>query len=417
MKPIKRILGILVCMAQFAGGLIAEEIHLGPKDNWFETLNGSGLKPGDIVVLKGGIYSDARKLTLSYVGEEKNRITIRTDAGDPAFFKRPDNRQNSFNLEGAQHLTLENLEITGGSTGIRISGRGDRITRGIWLMGLHIHHTGGAAVTCNNPDNVYERMWFKGNHIHHTSGHGEGFYLGGNNDKAGRTTTVFKDSIIEQNDIHDLIGNNVSQGDGIEIKDGSYNNIIRDNVIHNTKYPGITVYGTDENPPNVIERNQISLSGNNGIQAASDAIIRNNIIFQARADGIRSMNHQSASVGNLRIINNTIVQSKGAGIRVDPPKGAPSGEVIVANNAVFTSNSFRIPKAGHVRIIANQTGDAAKELRMFFPLTGSKLLGAADSTLLPEDDFSGKPRAGRKDVGAYSFDPNGTSRAFRRPRK
>ena len=50
-----------------------------------------------------------------------------------------------------------------------------------------------------------------------------------------------------------------TQGDGIEIKDGAHNNVVRDNVIIRTNYPGITMYGfaRQRAPPNVVERNLI----------------------------------------------------------------------------------------------------------------------------------------------------------------
>jgi hypothetical protein len=96
---------------------------------------------------------------------------------------------------------------------------------------MHIHHVGGVAVTANSPGNAYEGLVFRRNHIHHTSGHGEGFYLGCNNKSDGSTAGYMFNSLVEQNYIHDLNGPNISQGDGVEIKDGSYNNIVRDNVL------------------------------------------------------------------------------------------------------------------------------------------------------------------------------------------
>ena len=45
----------------------------------------------------------------------------------------------------------------------------------------------------------------------------------------------------------DLNGATITQGDGIEIKKGSYANIVRDNVIHDVNYPGITMYDVNSN--------------------------------------------------------------------------------------------------------------------------------------------------------------------------
>ncbi len=114
---------------------------------------------------------------------------------------------------------------------------------------MHIHHIGGVAVTANNPGETYQSLTFRHNHIHHTGGHGEAFYLGSNSKPDGSTDGYIFDSVIENNYIHDLIGGTVSQGDGIELKDGSYDNIVRDNVIHDTNYPGIIVYDADGKAP------------------------------------------------------------------------------------------------------------------------------------------------------------------------
>ena len=78
-------------------------------------------------------------------------------------------------------------------------------------------------------------------------------YLGCNNNGCR-----VANSLIEGNYIHHTNGPTVEQGDGIELKEGSYGNIIRDNVIHDTNYPGIITYSTVGNgPPNVIEGNLI----------------------------------------------------------------------------------------------------------------------------------------------------------------
>lgn len=67
------------------------------------------------------------------------------------------------------------------------------------------------------------------------SGTGEGLYIGCND--AGCTVS---ESVFEYNFIHDLGG---TQGDGIEIKTGSWGNTVRGNVIVGAGYPAITMYG------------------------------------------------------------------------------------------------------------------------------------------------------------------------------
>jgi hypothetical protein len=376
----------------------AKTITLSADDkNWFSILGGPSLDPGDEIILNAGTYSDVRRLEISQRGKAGQPITIRAAGGAKVIFKRPDAKQNTINLAGCQYLIIRDLEITGGDAGIRIGEKGPHPAKFITLENLHIHHIAGVAVTANYPGEVYESLTFRRNHIHHTGGHGEGFYLGSNNKPDGSTNGYIFDSIIENNHIHDLKGDTVSQGDGIELKDGSYGNIVRDNVIHDTNYPGIIVYDADGKSPNIIERNVIWNTGDHGIQAAADAVIRNNIIFDTGGYGIASMNHQSAIVGNLSILHNTILSERSVRIT---PSGKPSGPVLVANNAL--ASSPRIPEHPDISSISNVTG-----VKETFPSSNSRCQGAADAKSPVKVDFNGSDRAGSHDAGAYRFSPDG----------
>ncbi len=409
--------------------LQAKTITLKPTDDWFSVLNGDGLKPGDMVVLRAGTYSDRRMLTLKHRGTEGKPIVIGARAGERVLFKRPDAKQNSFNLVGVQHLKLMNFEITGGSSGIRISADGDTQPKYVTLEGLHIHHIGGVAVTCNHKGSIYEGMVFVGNHIHHTGGHGEAFYLGCNNEKDGSTPGYIFKSVIAHNYIHDLNGPNISQGDGIEIKDGSYGNFIHDNVIHDTKYPGITVYGTDGKLPNRIERNIIWNTGDHGIQAAAEAIIAKNIVYDAGGDAIHVRSHQSADPRDMIIRNNTLIQRKGGktGLRIQKPAKGFGGMITVINNAIYAPIALRTPADTSLWVLRNAGsgnsedkalgkgrwnpgGDLAKDLdQHFYPTANSFLIGKG-MAMGPEDiieptDFLGRPipTKNETDAGAYQY--------------
>ena len=384
---------ITIALPSIAAG---KTITLSPENkDWFTTLSGPSANPGDEFVLEAGTYSDPRRLEISQRGTRDQPITIRAAKGAKVIFKRPDARQNTLNLAGCQHLIIRDIEITGGSAAIRIGKKDKHLAKFITLENLHIHHIGGVAITANYDGEIYESLTFRQNHIHHTSGHGEAFYLGSNSLPDGSTNGYIFNSIIENNYIHHLNGNTVTQGDGIELKDGSYGNIIRDNVIHDTNYPGIIVYDADGKAPNIIERNVIWNSNNHGIQAASDAIIRNNIIFDTKGEGIYCRNHQSAVVGRLRIVNNTILSKKP--IRIILPEKL-SGKILVANNALAATP--QIPDHPEIKQQANLTGITEK-----FPSPASPCIGAADPTYLPKDDFNGTLREKSADCGAYKFNP------------
>ena len=91
----------------------AKTYRLSPTDNWFDLLHGNGLSPGDEVILEAGTYSNERRLELSHVGTKQKPIVIRAANQARVLFRRPDARQNTFNLAGTQYLTIRGLEITG----------------------------------------------------------------------------------------------------------------------------------------------------------------------------------------------------------------------------------------------------------------------------------------------------------------
>ncbi|TWT92563.1 right-handed parallel beta-helix repeat-containing protein [Neorhodopirellula pilleata] len=332
----------------------SETFHLKPEQDWFSILDGDGLAPGDVVKLSAGRYQDRRRLSLRHRGTSDRPITIIASESGTVVFERPDDAQNTINLDGASHLHLIGIEVTGGAAGIRISRSAENADEviGIHVRDCHLHHLGGVAITCNEPGTVYRQCVFSGNHIHHTSGHGEAFYLGGNN-----ATATFHDGRIERNYIHHLNGPDVSQGDGIEIKDGSSGNRIIANVIHDTKFPAVTVYGSGGGPVNRIERNLIWNTGDHGIQAAADAVVRNNTIVKAGQAGIYSRDHQGARSGNLTISKNVISQTQDAAIRIYNESTVQNRQPIeIINNQLHpgNGNTIRVANAAGVTVRNNR---------------------------------------------------------------
>jgi hypothetical protein len=179
------------------------------------------------------------------------------------------NTQNVVEINGSSHLVVRGIAFTGGSHGIRLM-NSDFVT----IEDCEVFETDDVAISANS-GGTYEGLVIRRNHIHHTNGTGGGMYLGCNNN-ACRVAN----SLIEGNNIHHTNRASDSQGDGIELKEGSNNNVNRDNVIHYTGYPGIIVYSAVGNGPrNVIEGNVIWNVADNTVQIAADAVFRNNIVI------------------------------------------------------------------------------------------------------------------------------------------
>lgn len=410
-------MGLVLFCSLPVGVSAAATVEVMPGDDLQAAI--AGLQAGDELVLHGGMYVVTARLGISIAGTEGAPIVIRAAEGEVPHIHRGDANQNIVDIDSAEYVEIRGVELSGGSAGVRISA-----ARFLTIADCEIHGTNDVALRANDGGATYEALHIVRNHIHDTSNTGEGMYLGCNDDGCR-----IADSLIERNYIHHLDGPNIVQGDGIEIKEGSYGNVVRDNVIHDTNYPCILTYGTVGNgTPNVIERNVMWNCGDHGIQSAADAVIRNNIILGAGADGIAMQPHQSGAPSNLVVVHNTVLNAGGDAISL---RNA-TAEVVLANNAVYSQsgsaifvNAASMPFAtlsgniglggagglpGYVEgslddLVAGHF-DGTPPIDVF-PAEGGTLVGAATAEFLADDDFNTTPREGALDVGAYVFDPRG----------
>jgi len=322
--------------------LVAATIDVNPGDDLWGVL--SSVNAGDEVILHAGTYQVPGYVDLNFAGTADQPIIVRGGDGEEVTIEGIDS-QNTLNVAGS-YYTLRNFKIVGGSHGIRL-GTSDHGT----VEDVEITEIGDVGISCNRTDNTYEAMTIRRTHIHNTGnggGPGECMYLGCNDNAC-----QMWDSTIEFNWCHDTLSG--SQGDGIEVKTGSYNNVIRHNVIHDVNYPGITIYGTVGNKaPNTVEGNAIWNVVDNGIQTVGDAIVRNNLVFDVGANGIHAKPSQGEVVENLVLAHNTIINPGGVCLRGNE---WPGGEgIIVADNALYCEGgtAVKLPAgAGTATIVGN----------------------------------------------------------------
>jgi hypothetical protein len=381
----------------------------------FETL-ANKLRPGDELIVRAGTYSQTGRRAVTAKGTPEKPIVINSAAGESPLIKG-NQRQNCIEFVDCAYLVIRGLRFQGGSSGVRFI-RGDHIT----FEGCEIFETGNNALTMNSGN--CHAFIIRSNHIHHTglnTSHpteGEGMYIGCHNGSCQTT-----DSLIEGNYIHHLRATSDGGNDGIEVKAGSFGNTIRNNVIHDTnigrQYPGIFVYGGGP-AINVVEGNVIWNAGE-GIQVVSDAVIRNNIIFNCAATGISAAPHAAMpNVRNVAIINNTICNAP-VGVRL---QWASCTNAVFSNNAIYCPDGAALlAEAGLALLQRNyihgrrpgvmidnrqfleggEPGSAFVDVTKndFWPRPGSPLRENAERTLAPESDFNGTKRTPPFDVGAY----------------
>ncbi|MEZ5965688.1 MAG: right-handed parallel beta-helix repeat-containing protein [Planctomycetota bacterium] len=274
------------------------------------------LQPGDRLEVGPGRYSVAARFGIALAGRADAPIRIVGTGG--AVLTRPDSSQNTVDFDFARFVTLQGFEIVGGDTALKMYDCGD-----LWIDRCHVHHCGGVGLAANSSDTA--RLWITRNEVHDTSGQGgEGMYLGANHGEF-----VTHHSVVAQNHVYRCGG---SQGDGIELKQGSYANRIVANEVHDTNYPCILVYGTAGREVNVIERNVCYRSGDNVMQVQGEAIVRNNLLCAGGGAGFASHDHQGQT-RDLVVVHNTILtRGRGADLR---SWGSRPG-MVFANNAVHS---------------------------------------------------------------------------------
>ena len=392
----------------------AVDYEITPQDDIQAAVN--ALQPGDVLILGGGEYRLTREVLINLYGTAAEPIVIRAKTGERPVLLQTNSGRRTVDFDGAAYIEFRGIEINGGAQGMRMR-EADYIT----VADCEVHNTEDVAIAVNWTG-TYTGLRLVRNHIHHTKHTGEGMYLGCNNDLCR-----VENSLIDSNYIHHTNGPTVTQGDGIELKEGSSGNIISNNVIHDTNYPGILTYSTVGNgPPNIIEGNVMWNSSENGMQVAADAIIRNNIIIGAP---LVFQLHQAGTPSNLEVVNNTII-APGNGVEVRNV----TGSVVIANNAIYAGSGAainlisgdlnQVTLAGNVGqgglvggsggyvdgnglaadfVSGNMSGPPID----VFPSATSALIAVGDASRAPINDFNGNARGNPADVGAYTFSASG----------
>ncbi len=391
----------------------ARVIELFPGDD-FEVA-AENLTPGDELILHAGTYTHTRRIVIDVQGTAQQPVVIRGADGEP----RPVIRlgvfgHNVIDIVGASYLTLRGLEIVDSNSvgdGVNLSGNPAYIT----LEDLKIHDV---AVGVNLRSSMHHIV-VRRTEIFDTGDTGEGMYIG-----CHKGDCSVSESVFENNWIHDTL--NATQGDGIEVKRGSWGNIVRNNVIHDTHYPCLILYGTDGNGArNLVEGNVVWNCGDTGIQVAADTIIRNNIIISGNDAGLTAQSHVGISPANMDIVHNTFVGGSPC-LRINGWNGAPN--MVFANNAVYCANDdFQLGGLSGVSVSGNVFEPAPpsfpssgyitgrSEAQDFvdvgnlnvYPTADSPLLGQADPAYAASVDFNGTARGSSPDAGAYEW--SGTS--------
>lgn len=376
----------------------------------------NGLTAGQRLQISAGTYTISGFFNLTCTGIASAPVRIEAAAGATVVIVQSNAAENIMNVGSGspvRYLVISGIEWTGGDEGIRFYDCAD-----VWFDRNHVHDLAAAALTANT--NNTDHLYLTRNEIHHTGGTGEGMYLGAN---AG--AVIMHDSVIALNHVHDTNGPTVTQGDGIELKQGSWGNLIAENLVHDCGYPCILVDGTAGLTQNTVERNTCYNSGDNVMQIQGECIVRNNLAMNGAGTAFASQNHQGAPT-NLQVTHNTFINTVRA-VSLNNWSGAAG--MVFANNvcysktqeAAFAGGSAGVTFAGNVSAgtlagigagftpttnavnplldFTSVAWDAS--LRNALPVAACSIIGAGNATYAAAVDITGAARASLLESGCF----------------
>ncbi|HGG56748.1 MAG TPA: hypothetical protein ENK31_03005, partial [Nannocystis exedens] len=288
-----------------SGDVFGAEWKVGPGDNFCQVFN-QDAGPGDEVVLLPGMHSGPCKLSQGGMpGEPK---TLR--AQDPDLLTAIVYDGNSSNV---LDVTSNDIIIEGLSFGptnqaidaIKIKS-GDRIT----IRDNNFFQVGGISISANSSnskgveiiDNYFKDL------------QATGIYLGCH---SGMDDCAAVDFVVEGNLIDGV--DSAAIGYGIEVKLDSYG-VIRDNVIDDTKGPGIEIFGsTDLKRKNLVEGNIVGGSRkNSSLEIGGGPVtVRNNIVLGGLASALQVYDFNgNGNVYDIQILGNTVIGDQGPAVGV-----------------------------------------------------------------------------------------------------
>lgn len=369
------------------------------------------LEPGQELVLQPGDYRAG--CVVRRGGLPGMPIVIR--AADPE--KRPrlgtDGRALNLLQIRAGDIVIRGVDFgPGGDTdGVRII-FGNRVT----IENCRFSQLGGIAVVANHTS--VDELTVRRNVILDSSA--TGMYFGCHDGVRCSVTRL----LVERNYIHGVKAPPGQIGYGLEVKLNS-TGAVRDNIIVNTKGPGIMVYGSqDLVGMSVVERNFVSgSSGSSGIViGGGPALVRNNVATDNFDAGIGLENYNRRGLLRaITVVHNTIYNNHTAGIGV--PDQGPVEAFLTANavHARAGTPALPAPRAG-LRLGGNIDCTwvpcfASPATLNFSPYLGSVLMGGSapsQAATVPSDDFLGSRRGLLPTVGAIER-PSGPIRLGVKP--
>lgn len=386
---------VLVALLLLGSSADALALEIGPDADFCAALH--GLPSGEELVLTPGDYKGG--CTIRRGGQPGTPLVIRAaDPDRPPRLVYPGHPVNMLEIR-ASDVTIRDLTFWGAfgaADGVRIIS-GNRIT----IERCRFQQLGGIAVAANHTS--VQKLTIRQNSIRESTATAMYF---GCHDGLG---CAISGLLVEGNYIHGVTAAESEVGYGIQVKLNS-SGAIRDNVIHDTKGPGVMVYGArDLMGTTLVERNFIrgSRTSSGILVAGGPVVVRNNITGWNVEAGIGLVNYGRRDLlRGITVVHNTVYGNGRGGITA-PDHG--SLEASISNNAVHARSGT--PPLPTLRPGVRAIGNVECTLAVCFadadnldfsPFPGSMLMGtklrATDA--VPADDYFGFARGNPPVIGA-----------------
>jgi hypothetical protein len=387
---------VIALLCVVTAPVAGEAAELGPDDNFCARLN--SLPEGEEVVLAPGEYQGA--CTIRRGGTADSPLVIRAaDPYRPPHLVYDGQTSNVLNVR-ADHVVIRGLRF--GPTqrnvdAIRVYSRADVTVEDCEFSGV-----GGIAIVANSAST--RGLTVRRNVIEDSAA--TAMYFGCHDGVACALSGL----LAERNYIHRVRAPAGEVGYGLQVKLNS-SGIIRDNVIVDTKGPGIMVYGSRERATaSVVERNFVmgSRTSSGIVIGGGPAMVRSNIAVSNWEAGIGLEDYgRRRLLRDIVVAHNTVYNNISGGILL-PGNGLR--EVIIVNNAAHARLGTAALPGAHTGARISGNVDCARspcfrnpDGRDFSPLVGSPLIGLGVMGVdawAPRDDFFGVPRGIPPTVGA-----------------
>jgi len=393
---VRALLGAVAMVGMAAAPAAAQAVReTGPEGNFCAELQ--SLPPGGELALRPGEYRGPCKIRRG--GAPGAPIVLR--AADPGRRPRigyPGRASNVIEVR-ASHVVIRGLEFSttlADVDAIRIFGGTD-----ITVEDCRFTDIGGISVVANH--NSVQGLTVRGNEI--LSSNTTAMYFGCHD---GRWCMI-SDLVVELNYIRRVTAPETAIGYGVQLKLNT-TGVIRDNVIIDTKGPGIMVYGAaDPRRVSVVERNFVMGSHTSAgiVVGGGPAVVWNNIAQDNAGGGVALQDYgKRGLLRGVIVSHNTLYRNGGRGI-VLPDQVL---DAIVANNAVVSRDGTGALPVGPAGVVLRGNVDCTfggcfvrPDAGDFSPVSGSAL-GAGgpreSGSWVPREDFSGAPRGAHPIAGA-----------------